>query len=298
MKKRDAFSSINPFAELIFFVYVPVITMLVMHPAVICISLVSAAVYSFYLTGKKALKLQLFGVLPVILLTALINPLFNHAGQTTLFYLPNGNPVTLEAVLYGLAAAGMFASVIVWFSCFNKVMTSDKLIYLFGKIIPALSLLFSMVLRFVPRFTNKIKETANAQVCIGRDPKSGNIIKRALCGMRILSITVTWALESAVNTADSMKSRGYGHGRRTAYSTYRLDMRDTLTLAAMIITGALFIITFFTGSTYIRYYPSVRMNAVNAFSVLGFCAFFLFCNLPMIINITEDIRWQASQSRI
>ena len=35
--------------------------------------------------------------------------------------------------------------------------------YLFGKVIPAFSLLLSMTLRFVPRFTEQIKRVAEAQ---------------------------------------------------------------------------------------------------------------------------------------
>ena len=39
--------------------------------------------------------------LPVLLLAALVNPAFNHAGVTILIYLPSGNPLTLESILYG-----------------------------------------------------------------------------------------------------------------------------------------------------------------------------------------------------
>lgn len=63
----------------------------------------------------------------------------------------------------------VFVTVIIWFSCYNVVMTSDKFIYIFGKILPALSLIFSMVLRFVPRYLAQIKVISNAQKCIGRD---------------------------------------------------------------------------------------------------------------------------------
>lgn len=89
-------------------------------------------------------------------------------------------------------------------------MTSDKFVYLFGRIIPALSLVLSMSLRFVPRFTAQIKVISNAQKCVGRDVGSGGLIKRAKQGIKILSILVTWALENAIDTADSMKDRGYG----------------------------------------------------------------------------------------
>ena len=70
-----------------------------------------------------------------------------------LFYLKDGNPVTLESILYGVGSGIMLACVVSWFSVFHAVMTSDKFMYLFGKVIPAFSLLLSMCLRFVPRFT-------------------------------------------------------------------------------------------------------------------------------------------------
>jgi hypothetical protein len=42
-------------------------------------------------------------------------------------------------------------------------MTSDKFVYLFGEIIPALSLIFSMVLRLVPRLKAQSRVIANAR---------------------------------------------------------------------------------------------------------------------------------------
>ena len=85
-------------------------------------------------------------------LAALVNPAFNHEGATILTYLPSGNPLTMESMFYGVAAAVMLASVVLWFSSYNEVMTSDKFVYLFGRIIPALSLVLSMALRFIPKF--------------------------------------------------------------------------------------------------------------------------------------------------
>lgn len=140
-----------------------------------------------------------------------------------LFYLKDGNPVTLESIVYGLASGLMLAGVISWFSVFHEVMTSDKFMYLFGKVIPAFSLLLSMTLRFVPRFTEQIRRVAEAQQCIGRNVNNGNVFQRAAHGLKILSITTTWALENSVETADSMKSRAYGLRGRTNFSIYRFD---------------------------------------------------------------------------
>ena len=126
----------------------------------------------------------------MMLLAAVMNPAFNHEGATILTYLPPAIP-TLESITYGIAAAVMLAAVVIWFTCYNEVMTSDKFVYLFGRIIPALSLVLSMTLRFVPKFTSQIKVVSEAQRCIGRDVSEGSIIQRARNGLTILSIMVT-----------------------------------------------------------------------------------------------------------
>ena len=159
-------------------------------------------------------------------LAALVNPAFNHEGQTILTYLPSGNPLTLESMFYGVAAAVMLASVVLWFSSYNEVMTSDKFVYLFGRVIPALSLVLSMALRFIPKFKAQMQVVSEAQACIGRDTKNGSVFRRVSNAIKIFSIMVTWSLENAIETADSMRSRGYGLPGRTAFSIYRFDDRD------------------------------------------------------------------------
>ena len=86
-----------------------------------------------------------------------------------------------------------------------------------------MSLIISMTLRFVPKFASQLKVVTNAQRCMGRDVSNGSIIKRAKNGLNILSIMTTWSLENAIETADSMKSRGYGIPGRTAFSIFTFD---------------------------------------------------------------------------
>lgn len=45
--------------------------------------------------------------------------------------------------------------------------------------IPALSLIFSMVLRLIPKLKAQIKVISNAQKCVGRDVTNGNLLQRA-----------------------------------------------------------------------------------------------------------------------
>ena len=234
---RDSFSAYHPVVNFLYFTLVLLFSMFFMHPVCLGISLLCAFIYSVYLNGKKALSFNLKYMLPMLAVTALVNPAFNHEGGTILTYLRGGNPLTLDSIVYGIAAAVMLITVICWFSCYNAVMTSDKFVYLFGRVIPALSLILSMALRFVPRFRAQFKVVSDAQKCVGRDISNGSILQRAKHGVRILSIMVTWALENAIETADSMRSRGYGLPGRTAFSIYRFDRRDKSALLFLLFCG-------------------------------------------------------------
>ncbi|MCL2376054.1 MAG: energy-coupling factor transporter transmembrane protein EcfT [Defluviitaleaceae bacterium] len=298
---KDAFGSFHPLVNMLYFMATIGFSMFFMHPISLGISLVCAFTYALYLNGKKALRMALFFMLPMLLLTAALNPLFNHQGATILAYLPNGNPITLESTMFGIAAAVMLITVIAWFSCLNAVITSDKIVYLLGRIIPALSLILSMSLRFVPRFRAQIRVVSNAQRCIGRDVSNGNIFQRARQGIKILSIMTTWALENAIETADSMKARGYGLPGRTAFSIFRFDKRDAWAMAyislcaAAIIAGAVLEVYRF------RYFPTIMHieGRWPAFwTVALFATHLALCAFPIIVNLKEDLIWRRIESKI
>ena len=229
---------------------------------------------------------------------ALVNPAFNHEGATILTYLPSGNPLTLESMLYGAAAAVMLASVVLWFSSYNEVMTSDKFVYLFGRVIPALSLVLSMSLRFIPKFKVQMQTVSEAQTCIGRDTKSGSVLRRVGNAVKIFSILVTWSLENAIETADSMRSRGYGLPGRTAFSIYRFDDRDKAALAWLIFCGAYLISGWMAGGTYFRYYPTVKDAAWTPMTVSFMLVYLALVLTPVILDRKEDRQWKSLRSEI
>ncbi|MBR5239079.1 MAG: energy-coupling factor transporter transmembrane protein EcfT, partial [Clostridia bacterium] len=184
----NEFKTYHPIVNFTYFAFVIGFSCFLMHPVCLGISLLSGFVYSVMLKGKKAILTNLLYMIPLIAITALVNPMFNHEGITVLEYLPDDNPLTLESIVYGISAAVMLVSIICHFSCYNEVMTSDKFIYLFGKVIPSMSLVISMTLRFVPKFKSQLKVVANAQRTMGRDVSNGSIFKRAKHGLNILSI--------------------------------------------------------------------------------------------------------------
>lgn len=295
--REDAFCALHGALSFGFYAAVLLVTMLVMHPAFLLISLLSAAAYLAALCGGRYLLRQLRWVLPLMVLTAVLNPLFHHRGMTVLFYLKNGNAVTWETTAYGLAAAAMLGAVLLWFASFNRVLTSDKLMTLFGRVLPAFSLLFSMSLRFVPRFSRQVRQVVMAQRALGGAPPKG-LAARVRFGVQALSVTVTWALENAVVTADSMKSRGYGLPGRTAFAHRGFDGRDRR-FAALLLTLALGTFAgLLTGQAAATYYPAISLAPWSAPGVLTCACFALLCNLPLLLNRKEALTWRRLRSSI
>lgn len=278
MRQADAFSGFHPINNFLFFILVAGYTMFVMHPAVLLISLISANIYHISLKKEKAVYFGMLYMLPLMLLAAVLNPAFNHQGMTVITYLPSGNPLTLEACLYGLFSAVMMIAVIVWFACYTEVMTSDKFVYLFGRIIPSLSLVISMALRFVPRFTAKFRQVREARA--GAREK-GNAFTE-------LSIMVTWALENSIETADSMRARGYGSTKRTAFSIYTFGSKDRELFLWLSFCALNLVFSNAAGVYEWSFYPCFGgpdASPVTVFSLLMFAA---LCLTPVIIDKKYD----------
>lgn len=295
---KDAFGNYHPFVNFIYFGLVISFSLTLTHPLAQGISLVCATAYYVSVEGKKSVAFLLRFCLPMVMLTAFINPAFNHEGTTILLYFASGNPLTLESILYGLAMGAMLVTLLLWFSSFCRAMTSDKFIYLFGKVIPALSLVLSMSLRFVPKFKVQMGNVADAQRSIGRDVSSGSLWSRTKTAVLILSIMITWALENAIETADSMKSRGYGLKGRTAFSIYRFDERDAYTLIWLTFCGL-----FLTAGTMLsafgfRYFPNVRYAALDRTTIPFYVVYLGLCITPIVLNFKEERTWKTLYSKM
>jgi len=292
--ERDvgAFGQFHPIVNGVYFLAVLLFAMLFMHPLLQGIALVCALCYLAVLKGARQMQSTVFFLLPVVAATAILNPILNHAGTTVLAVLPGGKIVTKEAIFYGISAGAMLATIICWFSCLNQLMTSDKLMYLFGRILPSLSLVFSMTLRFVPRFSDQLSAVLAAQKNIGRGIQKGSISRRFQQGIAILSMMITWSFEHALDTADSMKSRGYGLKGRTSFSLFRFTARDT---GAILCMGVLIVgiaAAFCAGKFRVSFFPTMQFNRMGTPGTIGAFAYLLLCSVPLVTELLEVKPWK------
>lgn len=329
----DEFSRYHPVVNLIFYLLVLGTTMFQMSVGLVFISLFSAVVYYFMLKKTEGLKYCAV-VVGIIIVSAIINPLFSHKGGTLLFYLFTGNPVTLESIIYGLISAIIIGAMLLWFSTFNQVMGVERILGAIGKVLPNVSLLITMIMRFIPQYTrhqrkvsmvNKVnkrnydekinllnrektekenviearkrqKKKSGIEAHIGQKKKNGidKIIDSIKEGSRTFSITTTWALENSIYTADSMKARGFGTGRRTNYSNYKFQKRDYLLMGWLVILWLVVVFSLEREKVYTYYYPFIQVkNNMVVYLMYG-----LLCLTPVLINVKEEIRWLILKSRI
>ncbi len=292
---KDAFSGFHPAVNLSFFTAALAVTMFVRQPVYLVISLLSGCAYLLYLQGRRGMLRQIGYLLPLLVMMAVLNPLFNHEGVTILWYLPNDNPVTLEAICYGLASAAMMGASLVWFNCCNQVFTSDKIIYLFGRVIPSMSLLISMTLRFVPRFKNYLQNVLQVQKAMHRPSNAKEKLQQALSAF---SATVSWAMEQSIISADSMKSRGFGAAGRTAFSIYRFEKRDATALSLLAILWLGAVLPCLTQAVYWNYYPRLSGELWGPVQFLAYLCYSAMCCMPLFIDLMEDHKWNYLRSKI
>ncbi|MBR5365564.1 MAG: energy-coupling factor transporter transmembrane protein EcfT [Clostridia bacterium] len=283
----------HPRAVGLYFLAVTGIAVFSMNPVIVAESLFGSLFLYLVRHGLRDGKTHL-ATLGLFLVLTLVNHVVSHNGVTPLFVV-NNNPVTLEALLFGAFTAAMITGTIYWFRSFSEIMTSDKLLCLFGALSPKLALVFSMALRYVPHFRRQSERVNASQRAMGLY-KEDNILDAAKGGGRVFSILLTWALENGIITADSMAARGYGLGRRTSYTIFRRRPRDLVFLALSVILAALTVAGSFRLSH--SYYPVFRVDVPDAWGSAGLFAYGLLTLLPSILEIKEAIRWRWYLSKI
>ena len=291
--KNDAFSKCHPAVNFLFFVGAIGMSVVIQHPAFLLAGIVTGAVYYLLLNGKKGWK-TILGLLPMFLILTAINPLFNTLGATPLFHL-GSRPYTLEALLYGAALASMFVIMMLWFGCYNKVLTSDKFTCLFGNLIPSISLLLVMVFRMVPNFIRKAQQIIGARKSIGKGiSETATTREKLQDGGTVLGALTSWALEGSVVTGDSMRARGYGATKRSSFMIYRMTSTDWALLAVMPVLLGITITAACFGQFATEFVPVIDIAPVS----WGLAAYTCYLLIPTALHIKESVSWHISRSKI
>ena len=288
------FERCHPAVNLIYFAAVVAAMITFQHPVFLAVSFLCAFAYSVKRGGWKTLMFNLC-LLPLIAAFALYYSSYTHFGMTVLQQNFVGNNMTLESLVYGIVLGVCLAGVCVWFSCVYSVFTTDKVVYLFGKVSPRLSLFLAILLRMVPRIKKEAKRINMAQQGIGRGVNQGNFFARLHNGIHIFSMLITWTIDSLTIASESMRSRGSNLRGRKAFSIYRFDNRDRIFVIGLFLCLTLTMMAFLLGQTDMVYDPKIIWTNVSPILCTGYA---VLCLMPLMLEIWTEYRFHKARESL
>ena len=291
-----AFNRVHPLPLFTYFIVMLLFSMFLRNPVITGASLLGSALFAFTLTERREKLNDLKFYIPLTLLIAVTNPLFSHNGRTPLFFL-NGNAFTLEAVAYGAYIAVMIVAVLLWSKSYSKIVTGDKFLYLFGRVLPKTALILSVALRYVPLLKRQTEKTRMAQKTLGLF-STGSVTDNVVSGAKVYSAVVGWSLENAVETGRHMRARGWGAKRRTSFSVFRFRLGDGVLLAFTLLTASLLSLAAARGELAFHFYPAPTPLPLTPAAAAAYACFGALALLPFLIETEENVRWTCLQSGI
>lgn len=304
----DFFSRSHPAVTLLSLGAVLWGAMLSSRPGILLLLFLAGWLTSLRLDSDALLSLSLKVLLPLLLLTVLLNGLFSPFGVTQLATLPWGRPLTLEALAAGLVSGLRFITILLWLSSWSRLLTSDRILWLFGRLLPSFAMVLTLSLRLVPLYfaqSRRIRlaqqgampaQAVNTEGSSSWRSRVSELGRRWRLASAAFSALLTWSLEHAVDTADTMRARGYGSGKRSSFTPWRLDQASLLTLLALVLTVAVWAVGTLLDPAAVYLHPVITLPGLNRFSLLAYTGCFFTALTPLLLDLYGGLRWTAAQS--
>ena len=288
---KNRFERFHPLVSFLFYTGSISLLILMLHPIFLCIAMVIIFLINVIHDHLSGLRRWLFFILSTFLFMLIMNPFFNERGRHLLFVL-NEHRVTVEAVVYGGMNALSIIGVIGLFVSFNIVMTPNKLLFLFAKILPQFAVLLMLTLRFIPLMRRRLEEISLIQKSKGISVSHGKWGTRVRTGMLYVQTLLTYSLEEAIQTADSMKARGYGKGMRTSYEYFKFRKSDAVATLFLLGLFSFIIVGRLSGFGFLTIYPIMEQWQISKMDLELLICYFLFLSFPLLVEAGGTFRWR------
>ena len=291
------FERCHPAVNLIYFAAVIAGTVTFQHPVFLLLSFLCAGGYSIRRNRGRAVLFDLC-LVPCAIAFAVYYSSYHHFGVTVLHRNFVGNNMTLESLVYGLVLGTAIAGICIWMSCVYSVFSTDKMVYLFGKVSPRLSLFLAILLRMVPRIKKEARKIHTAQKGIGRGIGQGSPWQRINNAFRIISMLITWTIDSLMTASDSMRSRGSTLRGRTAFSVYRFDNRDRAFVIALFTFLTMTFMAMILGLTDMTYDPRLIWKPVTPLTILFYAGYTVLCLIPLGLELWTEYQFKKARESL
>ena len=163
-------------------------------------------------------------------LSAVLNAVWTHAGDTVLFRLPGwlpliGGTVTLEALVYGTLNGFVLAGFIIAFSVLNSALPVRALVNLIPCAFHPLAVIVSIAITYVPFTIRQAQAIRDAQMIRGHE------LRRVRDWLPLFMPLLAGGLERALQLAEAITARGFANPGK---SNLKLE---ALTLLGVLLAG-------------------------------------------------------------
>lgn len=208
-------------------------------------------------------------ILPMLLLTVLVNVLVSRGGITVFARLGDWGVLgqvnlTLEAVVYGLVLG--LRLFVVSMACLLVVCTAnpDELLYALRRVSPRSALTATLTTRLIPVLGADARRLAEAQRC---RPDGG--ARGARGRLAVLRATVSGALERSLDVAAVLEMRGYGTGARARRPRAPRSRHDVAFAAAAVGVLGLSVLAALSPAGAFSPYPLVSIALTGGTALLA-----------------------------
>lgn len=285
------FKRFHPLVSFLYYAGAITLYLLMLHPIFLTTGFAVILIINVLHDSLKGLRRWLVLLLTSVFFMVILNPLFNERGRHVLFVLYN-HRFTLEAFVYGGMTAASIIGVIALFVSYNVVMTPNKLLYLFSKFLPQLAVLLMLTLRFIPLMRRRLKEISLIQRSKGLSTTHGKWKTKVKTAMLYVQTLVTYSLEEAIQTADSMKARGYGSGTRTSYEYFKICNADIIAILYLVLIAAPIVMGRMIGYGFLTVYPVMESWHLATRDAQIFVCYLLFISFPILVEAGGMFRWR------
>ncbi|CAM3955149.1 energy-coupling factor transporter transmembrane component T [Mesobacillus zeae] len=285
------FTDFHPIVTFLYYAGAVALFAALLHPVFLVAGLIIVLAIHFFYDRCRGLQRWFFLMLTTGLFIFILNPVFNERGRHVLFMLGD-HRVTLEAAVYGGMSALSIIGVIAVFVSYNEVMTPNKLLFLFAKLLPRFAVLLMLTLRFIPLMRKRLEEIGDVQVSKGLSVHEGTLKERARNGMNYIQVLLTFSLEEAIQTAESMKARGYGEGVRSSYEHFVFKRPDFAAALYLLLLLAVLVYGRIQGFGWLAISPVMETFSFPQNEAVLLIIHCLFIGFPLIVETGEYIRWR------
>jgi len=210
------------------------LTMVARNPLYTLILLLVSRLVMFAFADPDApLQLPLWRLsVTVFIISAVYNALFVHIGNTVLFEMPDwplvGGPITMEALVGGLANGLILVTLLSVFSTLNAVVPVGELVRLTPASMQDLGIVVLIALTYIPETLGQLKRIREAQAIRGHELRTVGDWRPVVVPLLI------GGLERSMRLAETMVARGLGS---TESRGSTLGERLALTLGLLAALG-------------------------------------------------------------